>query len=273
MIYSPKTKINSIEDIPNDYVRNRLLKLIEEPYVLGVQINGSQATGFNLAESDWDGFLYVTDEYYDSVDQKHILLWEFDESKEPKQLVFDFLLICDKWLQQKLESPNDIEHFAFVEGITIYDKTGKLREWSEKIARYPIEEQELRLKTKYMNMLESLGYASIDHRRGFTTNANLNNYRAIVSAVHIWFTLKKTWTPPLKWFTHHAKQMGMDERTLALFEQAINQPCLENTVNLFKHLEELIINDGYDFPKDKHNTFLELIHTSAQNRHHKHNYI
>lgn len=266
-------EINSIEDISNDYVRNRLLELIKEPYVLGVQINGSRATGFNLETSDWDGFLYVTNDYYKSVDKKNILILEFNESKEPKQLVFDFLLICDEWLQQKLESPNDIEHYAFVEGITIYDKTGKLKEWSEKIARYPIEEHELRLKTKYLNMLESFGYARINERRGFVTNCNINNYRAVVAAVHVWFTLKKTWIPPLKWFTHHAKRLGMSEATFALFEKAINEPTTENTLNLFKHLDELILAEGYDFPNDKHGTFLELIHTSAENKHHKHAYL
>ena len=168
----------SIEDIEDEYVRNRLQELTKKEYLLGIQINGSRATGFAQPKADWDGFLYVTEEYYSSLSLKEIHILEFDETVEPKRLLFDFLLITDKWMEERLNSPQDVEHYAFVEGKIIYDPTGKLKEWTKKIAQYPEEEHEIRLKAKYMQWRESVGF-------GLVINKKLNSQGAgFISVEH-----------------------------------------------------------------------------------------
>ena len=60
--------VKSIEEIDVVMARERLDGLIKEPHVMGVMLWGSRATGFGSPTTDWDALIYVTDEYYYSLD-------------------------------------------------------------------------------------------------------------------------------------------------------------------------------------------------------------
>ena len=263
----------SIEDIEDEYVRNRLQELTKKEYLLGIQINGSRATGFAQPKADWDGFLYVTEEYYSSLSLKEIHILEFDETVEPKRLLFDFLLITDKWMEERLNSPQDVEHYAFVEGKIIYDPTGKLKEWTKKIAQYPEEEHEIRLKAKYMQWRESVGFGLVNEKRGFETNKNVNLHRAVLAAIHLWFTIKKSWTPPLKWWSFHAKKLGMDNNIYTLFEKIINNPDLEDMKKLDSMFKEMIKESGFDFIENMYEVYMEYYRANRSEAFHRHMYL
>ncbi|MCK5266182.1 MAG: hypothetical protein KAR03_11300, partial [Candidatus Thorarchaeota archaeon] len=81
--------VKSITEIDDVMARERLEGLVKEPHVLGVMIWGSRATGFGEPTTDWDALIYVTEEYYDSLELKDTIWLEFDESVEPKKLVID----------------------------------------------------------------------------------------------------------------------------------------------------------------------------------------
>lgn len=265
--------ITSIAEIDDAVVREKLEVLIKEPHVLGVMLWGSRATGFRDPSTDWDALIYTTEEYYDSLELKDTIWLEFDESVEPRRLVIDFSPVADSWFRQQLESPLDIDHFPYVEGVVIHDPTGNLEEWRRRLARYPEEEHLDRLKNKYILLLGSLGYADINKRRGFVIDSQLNVYRAIVAAVNLWFTMKKSWTPPLKWWSRHAQKMGMSEETFDLFSRCINTPSYENLVGLFKHLRQELLESGFTFPNDSMSTFLETIHVRGRAAQIRHSYL
>lgn len=273
MRYNPNIKFNSISDITDEQVRKKMEELSQQPHVLGIQLNGSRATGFYRPDSDWDGFIYVTDEYYSSLEIKDIWKLDVDETVEPKKLLLDYLLICDEWLKQKVDSPLDIEHFAFVEAITIYDPTGKLEEWTQKLARYPEEEHETRLKVKYLQFLEARGYGKHAKLRGAKIDSKLNYYRAVVSAVNLWFTIRKSWIPPFKWWSEHARHLGMDNKTYQMFESVLDNPTLEKLDEIGKKMSKEIVEQGFEFPKDIMNTFLEFYHTSAPEKNYLHSLL
>ena len=265
--------VSSIAEIDDKMARERLEGLVNEPHVLGVMLWGSRATGFGSPTTDWDALVYTTEEYYDSLELKDTIWLEFDESVEPRRLIIDFSPIADSWFRQQIESPLDIDHFPYVEGVVIHDPTGKLEEWRQKLAHYPEEEHLNRLKNKYILMLGSLGYTDINHRRGFELDSKLNAFRTVVAAVNLWFTMKKSWTPPLKWWSRHAKKMNMPDETFALFSKCINEPVFENIVELFKHLKQQILNDGYNFPNDTMSAFLETIHVKGRPAQIRHSYM
>jgi predicted nucleotidyltransferase len=265
--------VKSIEEIDVPMARERLEGLIKESHVLGVMLWGSRATGFGAPTTDWDALIYVTEEYYDSLEMKDTIWLEFDESVEPKKLVIDFSPVSDSWFRQQMDSPLDIDHSPYAEGVVIYDPSGKLEEWRKKLARYPEEEHEERLKNKFALAVGAFGAGRIDHERGFTHDSKLNLYRSIVASVNLWFSMRKSWTPPLKWWTPHAKKMGITEETYKLFCKAIDTPSVETVGAVLKHLREMILADGYEFPNDFITAFLETIHVDGRPGQIRHSYM
>ncbi|MFW9884281.1 MAG: DUF4037 domain-containing protein [Candidatus Thorarchaeota archaeon] len=263
----------SIEEIDDPMARKRVKELIKEPHVLGIMLWGSRATGFGEPKTDWDALVYVTDDYYSSLEVKDTIWLEFDESVEPKRLVIDFSPISDAWFEQQLESPLDIDHSPYAEGVVIYDPSGKLDEWRQKLARYPEEEHEERLKNKFALAVGSYGAGRIDNDRGLTHDSKLNLYRSIVAAVNLWFTIKKSWTPPLKWWTPHAKRLGITDETYTIFCDAIDNPSVETVGAVLKNLREMILADGYEFPNDFVTAFLEIIHVDGRPGQIRHSYM
>ncbi|MFW9914761.1 MAG: hypothetical protein ACFFGZ_04035 [Candidatus Thorarchaeota archaeon] len=269
-----------LADLKEDaFAWNYYQKLIKEPHVLGFLVWGSRATGFGAPKTDWDALVYVTEEYYNQLELQDTLWWIFDESISPKRLVIDFSPVSDAWFRQQIESPLDIDHSPYAEGITLYDETGKLEEWRRKLARYPVEEHENRLKNKFVQFLNAFGEARIDDarlsldREKFLPNRQINLYRAVLASLHLWFALKKSWTPPLKWWSHHSLKLGMKEDEFRIFKEAIEDPSLENVRTLIEHLKQMILDQGYDFPNDYVKAFLETIHTKGRPKQIRHTYL
>ena len=263
----------SIDEIDDSIARERFEGLIKESHVLGLMLWGSRATGFGAPKTDWDALVYVTDDYYNSLEVKDTIWLEFDESVEPKRLVIDFSPISDAWFKQQIDSPLDIDHSPYAEGVVIYDPSGKLEEWRQKLARYPEEEHVDRLKNKFALAVGSFGAGRIDNDRGFVHDSKLNLYRSIVASVNLWFTIKKSWTPPLKWWTPHAKRLGMTDETYSLFCDALDMPSVETVGAVLKHLREMILADGHEFPNDFVTAFLETIHVDGRPAQIRHSYM
>jgi hypothetical protein len=53
---------------------------------------------------------------------------EFDESVEPRKPVIDFSPVSDSWFRQQMDTPLDIDHSPYAEGVVIHDRSGKLEE-------------------------------------------------------------------------------------------------------------------------------------------------
>jgi hypothetical protein len=187
--------------------------------------------------------------------------------------VIDFSPISDAWFQQQLDSPLDIDHFPYVEGVVLYDPSGLLEDWRQKLARYPEEEHLDRLKNKFFLMRGSFGSGFIDDKRGFDIDARLNLYRSVVASVNLWFTIKKSWTPPLKWWSRWAKRMGMTDETFQKFCTAIEDTTVDNVRALVTHLTQMIVDEGFEFPNDALRTFLETIHTEGRPMQIRHSYL
>ncbi|MHA2234382.1 MAG: DUF4037 domain-containing protein [Candidatus Thorarchaeota archaeon] len=256
MTYDEISIVESIEEIDVPMARERLEGLVKESHVLGVMLWGSRATGFGAPTTDWDALIYVTEEYYDGLELKDTIWLEFDESVEPRKLVIDFSPISDAWFRQQMESPLDIDHSPYAEGKVIHDPTGKLEEWRKKLARYPEEEHVDRLKNKFALAAGSFGAGRIDQDRGFVHDSKMNLFRSVVASINLWFTIKKSWTPPYK-----------------LFCDALDDPTVKNVGAVVMHLKEQIIEDGHEFPNDFITAFLETIHVEGRPGQIRHSYM
>lgn len=268
-----KANNKSLDIITDPQVKSKIEEYMQDSNVLGIMLWGSRATGFGASDSDWDALVLVTNEYYDGLDVKETAYVVIDESTKPRKVLIDFSIWSEECAQQIYESPMDIDHWAWIEGTIIHDPQRKMAEWKKKISSYPEEEQEERLKSKFVQMVVARYYAMVTVKRGFEPDSKLNLYRAILSAIHLWFSLQKTWTPSLKWWSKHAKRIGMNEETYILFSDALKTPTLDNIGQIEKYLKDEIIAQGYTFPNDSLQMMLETVHRKGRPYVIKHSYL
>ena len=256
-------KISSIEDIENKIVQTELKEYMKKDYVLGCMLWGSRATRFAEPTTDYDLLIYVTQDFFDSLNKKDIAILKYDESVNPKRLLIDFTYWADSIFQDQLTSPMDIDHSAYSEGMVLEDKTGKLEDWRKKLAYYPEETHEDRMKMKWINLLVSFGYVKKNQDRGNTLDMKINLYKTLTIATNLFFNLKRSWAPPLKWWSKYAKKVGIEEDLFELYEKAINQLTVEDTKNLIDYLKKMIENSGINlenFVED----FFETIYSKGR---------
>jgi hypothetical protein len=67
--------------------------------------------------------------------------------------------------------------------------------------------------------------------------------------------------------------MGMADETYALFCEALDNPSVETVGAVLKHLREMIVKDGYEFPNDFITAFLETIHVDGRPGQIRHSYM
>ncbi|MHA2289257.1 MAG: DUF4037 domain-containing protein [Promethearchaeota archaeon] len=259
--------------ITNPEVLDRIKGFIQNESVLGIMLWGSRATGLGESDSDWDALVLITNDYYNQLNIKETAFVVYHEDKDPKKVLIDFSLWSEECAQQILDSPKDIDHWAWVEGKIIYDPQGKMDDWKEKISRYPDEEHEERLKYKFVDLVVSRYYAMVTEKRGYKPDSKLNAYRAILAAIHLWFTLKKSWTPSLKWWTEHAKRMGMKDEIYSLFSETLENPNIQQLMKVETFLKEEILSQGYDFPNDYLQMLLKTVHLTGRPLAIKHSYL
>jgi predicted nucleotidyltransferase len=250
--------------ITEQKVREKIEEYMLDPNILGIMLWGSRATGFSSPDSDWDALLLVENEYYDSLSILETAYVVTEGEGEQRRVLIDFSLWSEECAQQILESPHDIDHWAWVEGLIIYDPQLKMSEWKTRIAKYPEEEHEERLKSKFVQLVVARYYAMTTHKRGLVADSKINLYRAILCAINLWFSLKKSWTPSLKWWSKHVKQMDMPENIFNLFISTLEAPTLKKIIKIEKYLKNEIIKQGYDFPDDFLSVLLETVHKTGR---------
>ncbi|MCY3410182.1 MAG: DUF4037 domain-containing protein [Candidatus Heimdallarchaeota archaeon] len=235
----------TIDEIEEERVRNYLLDLVQTGHVLGILLQGSQVTGFNTdPKRDWDFFIYVTQEYFSTLDVEDVHTMDIEEKDGIKHLVGDYAFASDQVFEDQLSSPMDIDHIAYVNSVTIYDPTGKLEKWRVKLAEFPDSMYEPRLRAQATQLGIAAGYYNINNYRGFELDTRINYFRAITIATSYWFSLHKSWTPQHKWWSRHARRLGMLDFTYSLFDSAINDISKENLMSLIKHLFDLTKEKG-----------------------------
>ncbi|MHA1168280.1 MAG: DUF4037 domain-containing protein [Candidatus Hodarchaeales archaeon] len=263
----------TIDEVDDPIARDKFKELIKEPHVKGIMLWGSRATGFGENETDWDAVIYVTDEFFDtlSVDDLEIII--VDESAEPKRLSCDFTYLSDRIFKQQLNSPMDIDHSAYVEGVVIHDPTGKLEEWRKKLAAFPEGEERVhRIKIKWIQVVLAFYTAKLNDKRGFTVDCQLNLQRTIQAAVNFWFSLKGNWTPPLKWWTKHVRKLKMTDEMFTAFTDAIINSTMENVEQVVKMLKKAADEENVDL-SNFNRDFFETLLPEGRARFIRHGYL
>ncbi|MCE7734996.1 MAG: DUF4037 domain-containing protein [Candidatus Heimdallarchaeota archaeon] len=262
---------NSIAEIKKDSVKQKLLSLKNNDYILGFFLQGSKVTGFGAPDADWDIFIYCTDEYYNTLDYDTLTEYTFEGAGKNKKLVGDYAFVSDQIFKQQLNSPMDIDHIQYKFSHIIWDRLGELSRWVEKLATFPESEYEDKVKLQLVQLSIAFGYAKISKIRNRLIDMRVNLNRVLTIAFSYWFTLNKSWVPQLKWWTDHVKRLGMADSTFEIYENAITNPDYDNIEKLVEHLKTLTKTKGVH--PNPHEDFYSTLMTHGRLKYIKFSYF
>ena len=166
----------------------------------------------------------------------------------------------------------DIDHVSYVEGIVLYDKTGKLEEWRKNSAYYPLETHSDRLKAKWINLVVSFGYVQKNKIRGNDMDMKVNLFKTLTICGNLCFNLLKTWVPPTKWWSKYAIKYGIDEPLFKLYTKAVQDLTVESTKELISTMKERIIKEGINLDNFEED-FFETIYPEGRSKLIKYSYF
>lgn len=264
--------VTSLDDITDKYIKEEINFYLDKDYVLGFMLWGSRATQFGEPDTDYDALIYVTQEFFDKLAKKDIAILKFNEKVTPKKLIIDFTYWADSIFEDQLQSPMDIDHSAYSEATVLYDKTGKLEEWRSRLAYYPKETQEERIKIKWINIMVSFEYATKNKVRNNELDLKINLYRTLTMTGNLLFNLYDSWAPPMKWWSKYAIKCGIDDDLFNIYAQALENVTLENTKLLIDKLKERIINSGINLDSLTE-AFFETIYPEGRKKLLKYSYF
>ncbi|HEY6221279.1 MAG TPA: hypothetical protein VIX13_01970, partial [Candidatus Eisenbacteria bacterium] len=107
--------VHSLAEVPEPAVRAWIEEALRRPETLGLLLCGSRVTGWAEPDGDTDGFLYITEAHYRSLDVEQTEVRLTAEGEIPRRLIGDFSLFSDAALEEQLRSPLDIDHWPYVD--------------------------------------------------------------------------------------------------------------------------------------------------------------
>jgi predicted nucleotidyltransferase len=229
--------VRTIDDVHEPLARDWLRARIADPATTGVILCGSRATGWAAPNGDYDALVFLAPEAYARVPAAETLLHLYAPGETPRRLVGDFSILSEDHLGIHLASPLDIDHWAYEDGVVLFDRRGDLESWRRRIAAFPEEGWRERALNKYLQILVSYSYAVKSDVAGREAERQMSLFRAALAGIHLWFTIRRRWAPPFKWWTHEIERLEMRPDTRAVLEGAALRPSLEVMTQLREHLK------------------------------------
>jgi len=90
---------------------------------------------------------------------------------------------------------------------------------------------------KYIQLVIAYHDATANDVRGIAVDRQLNLHRAALAGAHLWFTLRRRWAPPFKWWTREVERLEIRPDTRAVLEGSILNPTIEILTHLRDHMK------------------------------------
>lgn len=271
---APRTEpVRSLDGVTEPLVRAHLDAVLADPETLGVALVGSRALGWAEPDGDYDAFILVTAGRFRALPPEQRQVFQFAEGEHPRRMIGDYTALSEDALAVHLASPQDIDHWPWVDAAVLADRTGRLEDWRARLAAFPAQELRERAIQKFIQLQVAYHYATADDIRGFEVDRQLNLYRAALAGIHLWFTLRGRWAPPLKWWTREIERIEMRPDTRGILEAAALNPTLETLTQLRDHLKTDMRHAGITEVDDLLRAFIERLQPERCEERYRHTYL
>jgi predicted nucleotidyltransferase len=227
----------TLEEIHEPLAREWLEERIARPDTLGVLLCGSRANGWAAPDGDYDALVFVAPEAYRSLPVDETLVYLHAPGEMPRRVVGDFSIFSDEHLALHLASPLDVDHWAYLDAVVLFDRRGDLETWRQRIAAFPEAEWKERAIQKYLQILIACSYATKSDVGGREAERQMSLFRGVLAGTQLWFTLRRRWAPPQKWWTREIERLEMRPDTRSVLEGAALNPSVEVLTHLRDHMK------------------------------------
>ncbi len=236
--------VRSIAEVHEPLARTWLEEQVARPETMGVLLCGSRATGWALPNGDYDALVFLEPAAYRTLAPEETLIYLHAPDEVPRRVVGDFSLMSEEHLAVHLASPLDIDHWAYLDAIVLFDRRGDLEDWRRRIAAFPEEGWRDRVFQKYFQILVAISYATKSDVAGREAERQINLQRGALAAINLWFALRRRWAPPLKWWTREIERLEIRPDTRAVLEGAALAPTIEMLTHVRDHMKSELRHAG-----------------------------
>ncbi|MFX0064634.1 MAG: nucleotidyltransferase domain-containing protein [Candidatus Hermodarchaeota archaeon] len=208
--------------------------------VLGLVLVGSVAKGYHDEHSDIDLEIVVTEERY------------YEQKKHHQTFIhtsqYDLSFTTMDKLQRLKNSERDEEHWAYQDCQVLLDKTGKLKEILEQIAKFDTYSRTERLKRYYLgywqNMLASMACA----KRHDSLAAKIYAAYSMRGLIRLLFNFNYRWAPKLQWAFKELPLLQKKPKNLeAQVISILEKPDSNIQSKLWDEIAELLREEEYSW--------------------------
>jgi len=265
--------VRSLTDVTEPAVHAYLTEALARPETLGLLLVGSRAAGWAEPDGDYDAFVLVSPRFHRTLAPQQAQVFLFAEGAYPRRMIGDFTYVSEDTLEEHLASPQDIDHWPYVDAVVLADRTQRLADWCRRLATLPEAERKERAIHKYIQLQIACHYATADDVRGFEADRQMNLHRASLAGAHLWFTLQGRWSPPFKWWTREIERLGMRPDTRGILEGSIRNPTIETVTLLRDHLRTEMRHAGISEVDDFVRAFIERLQSAHREARYRYTYL
>lgn len=240
----------------------RLAEWQADDHVLGALLVGSKASGYADARSDDDLEVVLAAETYARLAPPACHEYRMVEDASP-QLRYDALFVSLAGLQQKAESPLDIDHWPYASARILFDRTGDVGERVRQAAAMPEPFQRVRILHAAVDLWVATNRAAKTTARGFPAAGRMTVVRGAKALTRILFALERRWVPPDHWLEAELPTLRDPHGAVPCLRAAIAEFDPDALAAGLERLEPALVPFGFPLARAERNgVLLGIVHES-----------
>lgn len=240
----------------------RLAQWQSQPEVMGVLLVGSKSRGHSDELSDDDLEVLLTDEAFALRTAAGCSELLFEGPDETGKLIYDIQYTPFTYLQSKLASPLDLDHWPYEQAKILFDRDGHVAPTVAALGRMDAEFRHIRLLYATLNTSIAIGRAAKTLQRGNEGAVRLIVARGARALSNLLFSLEWRWTPLDHWLENELRALDDPTHAGALLIEALKSSQPELLREALNRLEDQLASEGVPRPQGRRTLFFELIHPS-----------
>ena len=240
----------------------RIAQWQSQPEVIGVLLVGSKSRGHSDELSDDDLEVLLTDESFALRAPAECSELVFEDPGETGKMIYDTQYTPFTYLQNKLTSPLDLDHWPYEQAKVLFDRDGRVTPTVAALGRMDAEFRHTRLLYATLNTSIAFGRAVKTLQRGHEGAGRLIVARGARALSNLLFALEWRWTPLDHWLENELRTLADPTHTGALLIESLKSGRPDPLREALNGLEDRLVSEGVPRPEGRRALFFELIHPS-----------
>jgi hypothetical protein len=230
------------------------------PEVLGVILVGSRSRGHSDEMSDDDLEVVLTGEAHARLGPEECSDLLIEGEGPTRKIIYDAEYISLPYLQGKVSSPIDLDHWPYERAPVLFDRDGSVTEAVRAVGRMDPDFRHKRLLHSTIDAWVPPYRAGKSRKRGHEAATRLLIARGVMALTRLIFALEWRWVPLDHWWEAELRTLDDPDRVGPDLVRALNDAEPKALSEALARLEDRLHAEGVPRAPDRNRLFFELIH-------------